>query len=319
MDLGKILSRSWQIIWKHKVLWIFGILASCGARNGGGGGGGNVSYQGEPDSMDLPPALGQFFRNFERAFNNLSDERLAFYGLLFFAAVLLLILITWLVGLYGKTGLTVGVLRAEAGSEVAFRVIWTETWGYFGRVVGLNFLLGLIPVLLGILMVGAGILLGVATFGFGLLCLIPVLCLLVPLFLAYSVYMDIANVAIVKERLDVSAAIRRGWEVFRENLGSIALLALILIIGGFVVNLLLSVPFFVAFIPFFVSAMRGGEDFAHALRFFLICIVISLPFLILFSGILQSYLQAAWTLAYNELTAATQPAPKPRKKSSRAQ
>jgi hypothetical protein len=27
-DFGKVLSRSWQIIWKHKVLWIFGILAN---------------------------------------------------------------------------------------------------------------------------------------------------------------------------------------------------------------------------------------------------------------------------------------------------
>ncbi len=28
-NFGEVLSRAWQIIWKHKVLWIFGILASC--------------------------------------------------------------------------------------------------------------------------------------------------------------------------------------------------------------------------------------------------------------------------------------------------
>ena len=32
-DFGTILSRAWQIIWKFKVMWIFGILAGCG-RNG---------------------------------------------------------------------------------------------------------------------------------------------------------------------------------------------------------------------------------------------------------------------------------------------
>jgi len=31
MDYGNVLSRAWQIIWKHKVLWIFGILAAATA------------------------------------------------------------------------------------------------------------------------------------------------------------------------------------------------------------------------------------------------------------------------------------------------
>ena len=30
MDFGYVLKRAWQIMWKFKVLWIFGILASCG-------------------------------------------------------------------------------------------------------------------------------------------------------------------------------------------------------------------------------------------------------------------------------------------------
>ena len=39
-NFGEVLTRAWQIIWKHKVLWIFGILASCGRGSGGGNGGG---------------------------------------------------------------------------------------------------------------------------------------------------------------------------------------------------------------------------------------------------------------------------------------
>ncbi|KAA0284012.1 MAG: hypothetical protein EDM79_02345 [Chloroflexi bacterium] len=34
IDLGKILTRSWQIIWNHKVLWIFGIFAGFANSNG---------------------------------------------------------------------------------------------------------------------------------------------------------------------------------------------------------------------------------------------------------------------------------------------
>ncbi len=45
-NFGEVLTRAWKTIWKHKVLWIFGILASC-ARGGGSsnGGGGSSSYQ----------------------------------------------------------------------------------------------------------------------------------------------------------------------------------------------------------------------------------------------------------------------------------
>ena len=40
-NFGEVLTRAWQIIWKHKVLWIFGILASCSRGNGGSGNGGS--------------------------------------------------------------------------------------------------------------------------------------------------------------------------------------------------------------------------------------------------------------------------------------
>ncbi len=35
MDYGEVLSKAWKIAWKFKVLWIFGILASCGQSRGG--------------------------------------------------------------------------------------------------------------------------------------------------------------------------------------------------------------------------------------------------------------------------------------------
>jgi len=40
MDFGEILSKAWKTIWKHKILWLFGLLAGCSAASSGGGGGG---------------------------------------------------------------------------------------------------------------------------------------------------------------------------------------------------------------------------------------------------------------------------------------
>ncbi|MGZ9167228.1 MAG: hypothetical protein ACXW4U_18815, partial [Anaerolineales bacterium] len=63
-NFGEVLTRAWQIIWKHKVLWVFGILASCG-RGGGGNGGGNSGGGGEGGfgngPTDLPPQVERFF------------------------------------------------------------------------------------------------------------------------------------------------------------------------------------------------------------------------------------------------------------------
>ena len=36
MDYGKILSRAAKIVSKHKILWLFGVLASCASGGGGG-------------------------------------------------------------------------------------------------------------------------------------------------------------------------------------------------------------------------------------------------------------------------------------------
>src|SRR3990172_7740353 len=60
MDIGGVLSRAWQIIWRHKVLWIFGILASCGG-NANGGASSNYSVS---DRQELPPQMQPFFDRF---------------------------------------------------------------------------------------------------------------------------------------------------------------------------------------------------------------------------------------------------------------
>lgn len=45
LDIKKILSRSWHILWSYRTLWIFGfILALAMGGGGGNGGGGNSSY-----------------------------------------------------------------------------------------------------------------------------------------------------------------------------------------------------------------------------------------------------------------------------------
>jgi len=71
MDIGEVLSRAWKIIWKYKVLWIFGILASCGQGGGGGGGGGNSGYRYSQGDPNVSPEIERFFFGIERFFQQI--------------------------------------------------------------------------------------------------------------------------------------------------------------------------------------------------------------------------------------------------------
>ena len=76
MDFGKILTRAWEIIWKFKVLWIFGILASCGqGTSSGGGGGGNTGFQFSGKDVNLHPEVNRYFSQIERFFDNIDDGK----------------------------------------------------------------------------------------------------------------------------------------------------------------------------------------------------------------------------------------------------
>jgi hypothetical protein len=65
MDFGYVLKRAWEIIWKFKVLWIFGILASCGQASGSGGS--NSGYRFSSQESNFSPQIERFFNQLNPA------------------------------------------------------------------------------------------------------------------------------------------------------------------------------------------------------------------------------------------------------------
>ena len=232
MDFGRVLTRSWEIIWKHKALWIFGILASCGGQFGGlSGSGTNYSFD-VSDTRNLPGQFDRFFADWERGINQfVNNVGPSFFVALACVAVILAIFF-WVVGIYGKVGLISGVLNAEARRAVGFRVVAAEAWPVLGSALGLNFILALLPIAAVILLIILAIPVGILTLGIGLLCLIPLVCLLIPIGIAYGVYIEMANISLVRDRQGVGLALSRAWQVFRDHLGPLAGMAIILILGG---------------------------------------------------------------------------------------
>jgi hypothetical protein len=291
MDFGEVLSSAWRTIWRHKVLWIFGILASCGSS---GGGSSNTKY-----TIDELPV------NVESFFTQIPEWQIALMvGIGILIALFLLILVIFF-STMGKVGLIRGTEQVDRGTaKLSFRELFSGSIPYFWRVFLLNLLVGIsifIVFVAGLIMFIFGTIL---TLGLGALCLIPLICLLIPLALAISVWVEQSTIAIVVEDLGIIDGLKRGWEVIRTNVGTMIIMWFILvlvigIIGGFIIGL----PLFVVVLPSLIGIVLGTETVqSTALVLGAVGLICYLPFLIILAGILRSYTESAWTLTFLRLT-----------------
>lgn len=286
-NFGEVLTRAWQIIWKHKILWVFGIFASCsrgGGGNGGSGGNGGNGNQQFPQWQQTMDQIGRW----------ISEN--TWIVVVAVIVVLLIIVLAIFLGTIGRIGLIKGTQRAEQGAErLIFGELFSESTPYFWRVFGLSLLIWLISLLIFLPL----IFFGVITAGVGFICLLPLLCILVPVLWAVSVVIEQANAAIVLENLGIGDGLRRGWEVVRTNPGPMFILALILFIGSGVIGFIIALPVIAAVLPFVFGAATNNTN---PIWFGVVCCAIYFPILLVLNGILTAYMQTVWALTYMRLT-----------------
>jgi hypothetical protein len=292
-DFGNVLTRAWKIIWKHKVLWIFGILAGC-AR--GGGGGGNSGYQYDQNNSN-PFQNNQIVQQFEQFGQWLGDNLWIIIAVI--VVLFLIFLFFYFLGIVGKIGLIKGTYKVEKGAEsLNFGELFSESLPYFWRIFGLGFLIGLATLILFI----PFILFGLFTMGVGLLCMIPLICILIPASWVLMVIIEQADTAIIIEDLGMFDGFKRGWEIVKANIGPNIIMALILIFGGGIISLIISLPILFALIPLIPMVFSGSFQTTPLLISGL-CFVAYLPVIIALNGLITAYTQSAWTLTYMRLTA----------------
>jgi len=310
MDFGEVLTRAWKIIWKFKVLWIFGILSSCGQSGGGsgGGGGGNAGVRFSGGDYNLPPGMRHFFDGVENFFENIQGWEIAALVIGFLLFILIIVLITSAINTVGRIGLVQGTLKAEDGAErMSFGELFSSGTPFFWRVFGLNILISLVMMVAVILFFLPFVGFAALTAGFGLLCLIPFICLFIPVIWLVGILIEQMNIAIIVEDLKIKGGILRGWEVFKGNIGYFLLMGLILGLGSAIISLFLVVPLIMVMIPAVFGILGGtfsGSGFllGGGIAAAVLGTLILLPIVIVLGGILQSYVKTAWTLTYLRLT-----------------
>jgi hypothetical protein len=236
----------------------------------------------------------------------------------FIAITIAVVCVIWIVtiflGTIGKIGLIRGTAQAEAGAEsLIFGQLFSESMPYFWRMFGLSLILALpILVFVVLLLVGSlAFIIPVSMSGgnssaLGALAIVPVMigciCLLIPVMFVIGMIFSQAERAIVLEELGVMPAISRGWEIFRNNLGPIILMAIILGVIGFVVGLVIAIPILIIVFPTMFAFIVGGAQNTTPLIFMGICFCLYLPVMLVFNGVLTAYAESAWTLTYMRLT-----------------
>jgi hypothetical protein len=86
-------------------------------------------------------------------------------------------------------------------------------------------------------------------------------------------------------------------------------MTLILLIGGGVVSFVISLPLAFVAVPVFAGLLFGSEvAITGGLALAALCFVVYLPVLLVAGGILQAYIESAWTLTYMRLGDAAIPA-----------
>ena len=305
MNFGEIFEKSWKIVWKYKILWIFGIFAAMlsgggsGSSGAGNRGGVNYTYQGG-ELQEMFPWIGRFGYNIERFFSNVDVG--ARVGL---AVALACFALFWLVlsiflGNVGRAALIKGVLHAEEDSnaKLKFGPLFKEGLGYFWQMFVLQLLT--IGIVIGVVIIG--IVFSVVTLGIGAILLI---CLAIPIAVSASLLLTQTNIFIVAENMNVIDAIKASWEfVFERNLGYYLLMFLIVGVGSWIIGFVLAIPVFMVLVPiglgiFLSNSAPLGAGLLIVLGIFF---ALYIPIAILVNGILTAFVQAVWTLTYRELS-----------------
>lgn len=285
IDIGEVLTDSWQMTWKHKVLWIYGFAI------------------GLMTSILFPlffiPVLLPFLM--ENSRSNLIP--LAWLGG-YVIVISVFVLAMYPVSVLTQTSLTLGILGFERQNE-NLPIVDMMKMGlpFFWRVLGLMLLYSIGVTLIILMLQGIMMLVTILTFGLGMFCVMPLMLLIYPALYLAIVWMEQAMNGIIIDNQSVMEAARQGWYLIRNNLLVFGLMALVIYFGvGMVVGAVmmpLMTPMFILPIGF----MENTPNWT-ILVIALLGMLVLAPLFALVSGWAMAFTKSAWVFTYLRLTRA---------------
>ncbi len=283
-DIGEVLSRAWQITWKHKVLWIIGILFGFFV---------SIMFP-LIFSPILFPVLMQ---------NSKIDLRAVLVLIVVYALLFLLFtIVLYPMSVLAQTSVTLGVLNAnEDGENISVIDLLKRSFPFFWRVLGLMLLFAFGMTLINLVIQAFLFLLTILTLGLAVLCMMPLTLLMYPLLFGSIVWMEQATNGIIVDNMTIADATRQGWSLIRNNLLPVTLIALVIYLGiGFVTGALMMpmmIPIFI--VPFsFMEHQPNWPIFSISILW----TIALMPLFAFVSGFSMIFTKSAWVLTYLRFT-----------------
>ena len=352
IDIGRILKRAWHILWNYKILWIFGILLAITA--GGRGGGGNGGSSGSQiNSGNLPsstnPDIARLFEGlniwFQQNINPIFSHPEHYISLFIWIGVALLVFflviaaITALIHYPSETAVLRMVDEYErTGVKLGFRQGWRKGWSRAAFRLWLIDLvvIGLPTLVFLLIMTGLGTAIyfsatssNQASAALGLVAAVGSLLVVVFAFIVLMIFVGLLRQFFARmaalDGTDVGQSFRLGWEMFKRNWKSAALMWLVML-GLGIAYVLVSLVLLILLIPVFLVLAIPGlivaaipalvvyglvSLFLSGPLTWILAVLVGLPFLflvagsplLLIGGWVQIYSSSVWTLTYREMKA----------------
>ncbi|MFN8472089.1 MAG: hypothetical protein U0822_07865 [Anaerolineae bacterium] len=325
MDFGALLTRSFEITWRHRALWLYGFLL---ALFGGAGSGLNFRLPGglpgggsssTPSTTPIPnvPEVGEL----GRAISSVPVGVWLTLGAGILCFVLIWIVVSLVIQNVSRGALIGMVGNVETTGRTSIREGWHFGWSRFGwRIFAIGFLIGLAVFFLALILAGVFVAFGLGAAGAAAsrsgfsAGLIPVFCLvlLIVLPLALAVAFLITTLYNLATRHTVLAdqgvidSLGAAWNLVRGNLLNLFILVVIEVALGIVWGIVL----FIVLATFGAIVAFGPAVAAYAVtQTWGPTIVAAIPGLILtlvlgaaLSTLWVVFYETLWTLAYGRLT-----------------
>jgi hypothetical protein len=291
-NFGEVLSRAWQIAWKHKGLWWAGIAVSL------------LSLVSVPISLVINPVFSSSSGSPSDIGRNLAPMLIG-NGLITFLS-LLTIPVTVLAMLVPS----LATVRLERGDEnVRFTALTKAVLPYFWRTLGIFLLVWVGTFVVMMLLVGCVLVVSLLTLGLGALCMFPLFIVFIPLALLIYAMVEQALAAILVDNLGMGGAIQRAWELVKKNLVPMAVISILIYLASMIIGMIIAIPMLIPFFGmFFNLSTQQPPDFASFEKIFrnmMLWMLVFSPLYAVLQGFLLAFMQSVWTLTYMRLTGST--------------
>ncbi len=304
MKFGKIIRHAWDITWRYKALWLFGLLASCVASRSSFGFG--RSY-GPAAGKNIDIDLGeQAFLTFQRWGGWALEHGLLLVALFF--AFLVLGVVLRLLGLLGQGGLIYGVQQIETAPEkdLTLKNLWQGAAAVFWPLFGLFLLQAVLA--WGLVLIFFGPSAAVMTVGIikekipwlilGFILMVFVLMAFVAVIMVWEILYVFAQREIVIRKNNVLDSVVHSWRLLWKNLGEIVVMGLFVFLLRLVYAAVLLVPLMPMGLAF-SRWLAGANTVPWTL--IIVNIVIYIPLAIFVNSVYTTFESAVWTLVYREV------------------